>query len=271
MAEMAGRCTDHLPAMILVVSTAMDGQRLTLLLLPGMDGTGELFADFVKLLPGWIEPHVVSYPRDQKLSYDQLLPTLKSALPSDERFVIVAESFSTPLAVRLAAETAKGLQALVLCAGFVSPPRHDMLSRFASILAPVLFAFSLPERVCRHFLVGDTAPSSLVNAVRLTVSTVAAGVLAHRLRSVLSCKVEHELRRVSVPLLYISGIEDKLVRRSSFQEIKKEKPDAQFASIEAPHLILQARPHEAVDALMCFLQQVRDESGRGALPSSLPR
>jgi len=46
----------------------MDGQRLTLLLLPGMDGTGELFADFVKLLPVWIKPLVVSYPRNQKLS-----------------------------------------------------------------------------------------------------------------------------------------------------------------------------------------------------------
>ena len=70
----------------------MAEERLTLLLLPGMDGTGELFADFVKLLPSWIEPHVVSYPRDQRLSYDQLLPILESALPSNESFVMLAES-----------------------------------------------------------------------------------------------------------------------------------------------------------------------------------
>jgi len=87
----------------------MDERRLTLLLLPGMDGTGELFADFITLLPSWIEPCVVSYPRDRRLSYDQLLPILKSALPSDEPFVILAESFSTPLAVMFAAETPKGL------------------------------------------------------------------------------------------------------------------------------------------------------------------
>lgn len=246
----------------------MDGQRLTLLLLPGMDGTGELFADFVKLLPVWIKPLVVRYPRNQKLSYDQFLPILKSALPSAERFVILAESFSTPLAVRFAAETPKGLQALVLCAGFVSPPRHDMLSRFASILAPMLFAFGLPESVCRHFLVGDTAPNSLVDAVRSTVSRVSVGVLAHRLRSVLSCNVERELRTISVPLLYISGIEDKLVTRSSFQEIQLAKPDAQFTSIEAPHLILQAQPRKSVDALMRFLGLVRDESGHASLPGN---
>ena len=83
----------------------MDEKRLTLLLLPGMDGTGELFAEFVKLLPSWIEPRVVSYPRDRRLSYDQLLPILESALPSNKPFVILAESFSTPLAVRFAAES----------------------------------------------------------------------------------------------------------------------------------------------------------------------
>ena len=239
----------------------MDEQHLTLLLLPGMDGTGELFDDFVKLLPGWIKPHVVSYPRDQRLSYDQLSLILKSAHPPIEPFVILAESFSTPLAVRFAAETPKGLQALVLCAGFVSPPRRDVLSRLASTLAPVLFAFGLPESVCRHFLVGDTTPKSLIDRVRSTVSRVSRGVLAHRFRSVLSTKCERELRSVSVPLLYISGIEDRLVSSSSFLEIQQAKPGSLLASIAAPHLVLQANPHEAVDALVRFLRQVRSESG----------
>lgn len=239
----------------------MDEKRLTLLLLPGMDGTGELFAEFVKLLPSWIEPRVVSYPRDQKLSYDQLFPILKSTLRSDEPFVILAESFSTPLAVRFAADTPKGLRALVLCAGFVSPPRRDVVRRIALILAPTLFAFGLPESVCRYFLVGDTAPKSLVNAVRATVSSISSEVLTHRLRSVLTCNVGCELRGVSIPLLYLSGLEDRLVRKLSFEEIKQMKPDALLASIEAPHLILQVKPREAVDAVLRFLRQVRSESG----------
>jgi pimeloyl-ACP methyl ester carboxylesterase len=235
----------------------MEEGRLTLLLLPGMDGTGELFADFVTLLPSWIEPRMVSYPRDRRLSYDQLLPILKSALPSDEPFVILAESFSTPLAVMFAAETPKGLQALVLCAGFVSSPRRGALRRVALILAPVLFSFGLPKSVCRHFLVGDTPPKGLVDKVRATVSRVSGRVLAHRFRSVLSCNGERELRRVSVPLLYVSGLEDCLVRSSSYKEIQHVKPDALLASIEAPHLILQTKPHEAVDVVVRFLRQVQ--------------
>lgn len=234
-------------------------ERFTLLLLPGMDGTGELFADFVTLLPSWIEPRVVRYPRDLKLSYNQLLPILESALPSDEPFIILAESFSTPLAVKFAAEAPKGLLALVLCSGFVSPPRRGVLRSIALILAPVLFAFGLPESVCRHFLVGDAAPKSLIDSVRATVSKVPGGVLAHRLRSVLSCNSKRELLCVSVPLLYISGLEDRLVHKFSFEEIQQAKPNAQLASVEAPHLIVQAKPHEAVDVVLRFLRQIRSE------------
>lgn len=234
----------------------MDGQRLTLILLPGMDGTGGLFADFVKLLPGWIEPVVVSYPHDSRLSYDQLLPIVESVVPSDVPFVILAESFSTPLAVRFAAKTPARLQALVLCAGFVSPPRRGLVSRLASVFAPLLFALRLPESVCRQFLVGDSASQTLVDTVRSTVSSVSSGVLAHRLRSVLSCKAERELRSVSVPLLYLAGIEDRLVTTTSLHEVKQEKPDALVASIDAPHLLLQAKPRESVNALVSFLKQL---------------
>jgi pimeloyl-[acyl-carrier protein] methyl ester esterase len=234
----------------------MNEQRLLLFLLPGMDGTGELFTEFVKLLPSWIEPHVVSYPRDRKLSYDQLLPILKCALPSGGPFVIMAESFSTALAVRLAAETPDGLLALVIFAGFVRPPRRHMLGRLASIVCPILVSFRLPEGLYRLLLVGSTAPKDLVNAVRSTISSVPGAVLAHRLRSVFSCEAEQELQRVSMPLLYVSGTEDRLVRRSSFQEIRQAKPDALFASIQAPHLILQAKPREAADIVVSFLWQL---------------
>jgi pimeloyl-[acyl-carrier protein] methyl ester esterase len=238
----------------------MGEKKLTLLLLPGMDGTGALFAEFVKLLPSWIEPLVVSYPRDQRLSYDQLLSIPESALPSNKPFVILAESFSTPLAVRFAAKAPEGLQALVLCAGFVSPPRRHVVRRVALMLAPVLFTFGLPESVCRCLLAGNAAPTSLVGAVCAAVSSVSSGVLAHRLRSVLTCDVQRELRSVSVPLLYLSGLEDRLVRKLSFEEIKETKTDVVLACVEAPHLILQAKPHEAVDIFLRFLRQVRSQS-----------
>jgi pimeloyl-[acyl-carrier protein] methyl ester esterase len=239
---------------------------LNLLLLPGMDGTGELFADFVKLLPGYITSCTVSYPRDRKLTYDRLLPVVKSALPSDEPFVILAESFSTPLAVSIAAETPKDLLAVVLCAGFVSPPRRDVLSSIVSLLAPALFAIELPSSVCRSLLVGENAPPELVNRVSSIVSSVSPAVMTHRFRSALSCNCKQELRRVSVPLLYIAGTEDRLVKRTSFTVIKEAKPDSRFVTIDAPHLVLQAKPHESVDVVLEFLQEVGTKTSRAIIP-----
>ncbi len=187
----------------------MNEERLTLLLLPGMDGTGELFANFVKELPDWIESRVVSYPMDRELSYDQLLAIVKSVLSTGRPFVILAESFSTPLAVRFASESPGGLMGLVLCAGFVSPPRRDLLTRVVLLVAPVLFLFKLPKSVCRYFLVGAAASKDLISGVCGTLTQVSAGVLASRLRSVLSCDSVQALRSVSVPLLYLAGSRDR--------------------------------------------------------------
>ena len=100
----------------------VDGGVLRLVLLPGMDGTGELFADFLTALPSWIVPEVIRYPTDRNLSYAQLQAELRPVLSRSGPFVLLAESFSSPLAVRLAADAPSGLRGLVLCAGFVCPP-----------------------------------------------------------------------------------------------------------------------------------------------------
>lgn len=232
----------------------MDEESLALFLLPGMDGSGELFSNFVRLLPSWIEPHVIAYPSDRNLSYEQLVAVLRSCISEGEPFVVLAESFSTPLAVKFAAENPIGLRAIVLCSGFVSPPREGFSRQVALRLSSVLFSFGLPEFVCRHYLVGQAASKRLVNEVRAVVSRVPGRVLANRLRSVLSCDVRRELQCVSVPLLHLSGREDRLVRRSSFDGIKQAKPEAQIASIEAPHLILQTKPDQALDSMLPFLR-----------------
>ena len=72
-----------------------------LVLLPGMDGTGDLFADFVSALPDGFETGIVRYPTEIFLSYSELMPLVQSLAPASEPFVLVAESFSTPLALSL--------------------------------------------------------------------------------------------------------------------------------------------------------------------------
>ena len=79
-----------------------------LVLLPGLDGTGTLFADLVSELPQTLKINVARYPTQTFLSYSELIPWVEKAIPSNRSFLLVAESFSTPLAVKFAATRAGG-------------------------------------------------------------------------------------------------------------------------------------------------------------------
>ncbi len=74
---------------------------MTLVLLPGLDGTGLLFGPIVDKLAAGIEPLIVRYPCDVLLGYRELLPLVEEQLPAGP-FVLLGESFSGPLTVMVA-------------------------------------------------------------------------------------------------------------------------------------------------------------------------
>ncbi len=54
-----------------------------LVLLPGLDGTGDLFAPLLQALPLSMQPVVVTYPAGQAMSYEALLEHVQKLLPTD--------------------------------------------------------------------------------------------------------------------------------------------------------------------------------------------
>ena len=74
---------------------------MTLVLLPGMDGTGDLFAAFLSAPGCDLDVKVVSYPTDVALGYADLEAFARAALPTDRPFVILGESFSGPIAISI--------------------------------------------------------------------------------------------------------------------------------------------------------------------------
>lgn len=94
----------------------------SIVLLPGLDGTGELFAPLVAAWGDRFRTQVVSYPRAERLGYAALADRVRALLPLHEDYVLLAESFSGPLGVMLAAERPQRLRGLVLCATFARSP-----------------------------------------------------------------------------------------------------------------------------------------------------
>jgi pimeloyl-[acyl-carrier protein] methyl ester esterase len=224
----------------------------SLVLLPGLDGTGELFGDFIAALPADFETIVGRYAPDEFLDYDELLKLVQKILPA-RRFVVVAESFSTPLAVMLAATSPKSLAAVVLCAGFVVSPLGKRSAVAKALARPAVFRLPPPESVLKRFLLSPQASLVKTQKLKDAIRSVSPDVLARRAQMVLSCDARSELARLKVPLLYIQGSRDAVVGKKSFLEIRKAKPDAELGVIDAPHLILQSEPQAAAKMIMRFV------------------
>ncbi len=95
-----------------------------LVLLPGMDGTGELFDSFVKALPQSFTTEIVRYPPNRCLTSSELLHLVDSNAFGSEPFVLIAESFSSPLAIQWAATNPLNLKGLVISAPDSRPVRY---------------------------------------------------------------------------------------------------------------------------------------------------
>jgi pimeloyl-ACP methyl ester carboxylesterase len=120
---------------------------LQLVLLPGFDGTGELFGPLQAALGEDVASAAVRY--DAERSINEYIDSVARILPR-ENAVLVAESFSGPIALSLLARYPARIRCAVLCATFsVSPFRS--LTRAAGYVPTFFFT---PTRMQKPLLRG---------------------------------------------------------------------------------------------------------------------
>ena len=229
---------------------------MKLVLLPGLDGTGSLYQPLVQTLPADFSGVVVAYPKDKQLTYTELAELVKRQLPADnEDYVLVAESFSGPVAIQIAAERTANLRALVLSATFISNP--SIVPRGVSVLltAPI-FQPQPPQFFVERFLLGATPPIELVELFQRARASVPAEVLAFRMRCVLNVDVRKEFAWCRLPILYLFGKQDRLVKRRSVEQMLRVQPHMCVAEVDGPHLLLQREPVKCFEAINQFLEAV---------------
>jgi pimeloyl-ACP methyl ester carboxylesterase len=227
--------------------------RLRLVLLPGLDGTGLLFRAFLKTLDPAIRTAVVSYPPDQDTDYAGLEAIARASLPAQEPFVLLAESFSGPIAIAIAASRPAGLRGLILSCSFASNPRPLLaplrpLVRFLPVRAVPVPLLAAPA-------LGRFATPALRTEFAEALSRVSPSVIRGRLRAVLGIDVSTLLLGVDVPVLYLRASKDRLVPGSAAHGLSA-MPRIRFVQIEAPHFVLQAKPAEAAAHAQAFVRQI---------------
>jgi pimeloyl-ACP methyl ester carboxylesterase len=227
--------------------------RPTCVLLPGFDGSGQLFAPLLAAARLPFEPSVLSLPTDTPRDYDQLVDWVVARLPADRPFALLAESFSGPLAIRIAARHPIHLTHLILAATFLRAPLNAWLSPLGALAGPILFARPPPAWAVRLLLAGRDADAALVASLRAAMVALPPTVAAARARTALEADERAALSRIAVPTLMLRATRDRLLRLGHADDALASLPSAQVASIDGPHLILQRRPRECLEVIARLL------------------
>lgn len=220
------------------------------LLLPGLDGTGELFAPFVQALPAGDEAQVVRFARDE-VDYAAILERLE--LPSAGEFIVVAESFSGPLGVMVAAKCSR-VRGLVLAASFAHNPSR------LTFLAPLVRAaptLNLPWWLLRRFMLGDDASKAECATLAAVLTQVPRSTIAGRLSSVRRVDVRELLTSLKTRVLLLRPERDRLIPASTFD--RAHLPTVTIAN--APHLVLQRAPAACLAAIRQHIDTEREHGG----------
>ena len=220
-----------------------------------MDGTGDLFAPLLAEIPAAFHPLVITYPTDRLLGYDALLERIERQI-NDERLVLVAESFSGPLAIRYAAKHPARVRAMVLCVSFVRFPVPQVvvaLSKYFTRAWPT-------DWMLRLLLAGWDATPEMLQLLRRTIRRVDPRVLAHRFEEVARVDAREDLRRCTAPILYLGASDDRIVRSYRRREMELIQPQMVVRKIASPHLLLQTAPAEAARYIVEFMNTIQSRT-----------
>ena len=206
--------------------------------MPGLQGTGTLFARLQRAASG-LRVSALSYPLDGPQDYAALQARLAPELKARSgAYVLVAESFAGPLALRVGAEHPRGLAAIVLVNSFVAAPfeKRGQIGQ-------------APEALLRRYMIGDDAPEELLREVQAAVRALPPRVLAARIRTVLGANETQAYLHTQLPIFYVRSNQDRLVGEQALQTLIRLRPGLQLHRMDGPHLLLQRHPERALTIL----------------------
>ncbi|MGI9387546.1 MAG: alpha/beta fold hydrolase [Methyloligellaceae bacterium] len=163
-----------------------------ILLLPGLDGTGELLRDLCDKLSAYRRVSVIDYPTERLLGYDQLTTLVEQRVPNG-RFVILGESFSGPIAIDIAVRKKTRVAGFVLASTFA---KHPMPSHFAN-LAKMLDLNWIPHVIVEAALLGTMGTPEIKATLARVLSDVPRDIIRIRAAQALSVDKRHMLREVA--------------------------------------------------------------------------
>lgn len=218
--------------------------------LPGLHGTSELFEPIKKFIPDNVDAEFIELPTSGKQNYRTLAKTIDRSLTHGRPRLFIAESFSGPLAIRLAARQPDECAGIVLAASFCNAPLNP---GFALLPLRPLFMVKPSRHTLKHFLIGDDASDVQISELRSAIKRIPSGTLAKRVRTILNLDEDDHPRIPKIPMLLLQAQSDNLVPWEAQSRLTATYPKAEVHWIESPHLLLQREPEQCMQHIKHFV------------------
>lgn len=227
-----------------------------IVLLPGLDGTGELFDRLVPLLDAATRVTVLRYPADPALGYEDYARYVRDQI-GDRNVVLLGESFSGPVAVLVAARHPARVKGVILAATFLQSPYAGWLVRLGARLDPCLAPGTMRDRI----LMGRFGDTALHSKIAEILAAIPPGVREARLGAVSCVDVRKAFASLSCPILAIHGDADWLVPKGPLERAVGRKAGARMVLLPgAAHMLLQTRTRDAAEHILSFVRGI-DKTG----------
>ncbi|WP_266158133.1 alpha/beta fold hydrolase [Dyella silvatica] len=226
----------------------------TLVLMPGLDGSGELFESFEALLPAELARCRISYAASLPAAIDAYVEHVQAQLPAHGPLIVIAESFSGPTAIQLAQQLGNRLKALILCASFASTP-HPLTSLASRLPVSLLAPIKKHRQLLRQTCMGTQAPASVVERLSQTLQHLDGRIIQQRLRLLASIDSTRQLQALNLPMLLLQATNDWLVTTKAQRQLEAAAPRAQIIRIAGPHFLLQALPEICWQRIQTWMKQ----------------
>lgn len=234
-----------------------------LIFLPGLHGTDDLFEDLLEELQRKIsfQKILITYPNDIKQTYKKLTKWLVSYLEINEwssesekvKTIIIAESFSTVIALKLAEKFPKHIHGVVISGGFCSSPVPTI---FNFIPLRPFFFIKPPLLVIRRYLTGSASSINFVMDVAAVLRKTSSKRVVERLRSILSLEEEQVPSIPATPVMLFQAEHDEVIPWKKQNQLEQHLQQAETHWLDSPHLIFQVHPGMSSDLILEFLDKI---------------
>lgn len=173
---------------------------------------------------------------------------MRGLLPQNEPYWLLAESFSGPIGISIAACAPTNLRGLILCCSFARNPLLWLaFARHLIGLAPVKL---LPTVLLSRLILGRFTTTRRRAALAMALRSVSQAALQARARAVLAVNVSKELARIDLPVIYLRATEDRIVPAACGDHAAVVLPRLRIETFVGPHFLLQVSPVEVAARLL---------------------